>query len=289
MKAVISRKGEQRPDFQTVKFMLGLERIYEYAHSVGLSDPDLRAVAPPIPPVSLRNVTAASEEPIFLWTGAVDIQNFLTIFSSHSQVERPAVLDFGCGCGRLSRYFEGCDTYQVSATDINPDLVDWCKANLRRIDTRLNQLRPPAPFPDNQFDLIYTLSIFTHLPRVVTEAWLADFGRMLKPGGILIATTHGQHAVDTIRSSALHQTMFALSHQEIEAINSRLPNEKYIFVRYADPVIELAKAGPEYGNSFMHPEFAAQHWNTTPWKLLEHRPGGLRYWQDIYVLQKTIS
>jgi len=288
MKAVMSRKGELQPDFQTVKFMLGPERIYEYAHSVGMTDPDLRAVAPPIPPVDLRKVTAANEEPIFLWTGAVDIQNFLTIFSSYSSVDRPAVLDFGCGCGRLSRYFEGSDAYQVSATDINPDLVNWCKTNLCRIDTKLNGIRPPAPFPENKFDLIYTLSIFTHLPHTLTEEWLADFGRMLKPGGILIATTHGQHAIDIIRSSKAHQTMFVLSQENIEAINSRLPDEKHIFVSYAQPVIEYAKAGPEYGNSFMHPEYAAQHWNRTPWKLLEHRPGGLRYWQDIYVLQKSI-
>jgi len=286
MKAVIRQKENQQPDFLTVKFMLGADRIYEFAHSVGLTDPDLRAVAPPVPPVTLRDGTAAKEEPIFLWTGAVDLENFLNTFSSYSKVDRPAVLDFGCGCGRLSRYFEGTDAYQVSATDIKPDLVNWCKANLRRIDTRLNGLRPPSPFPDKQFDLIYTLSIFTHLPPSLIELWLADFGRMLKPGGILIATTHGQHAIDTIRGSQLHQTMFNVSQDEIEAIHRRLPEEKYIFLPYPDPVIEFAKAGPEYGNSFMHSNYAHENWNSGQWKLLEYRPGGLRYWQDMYVLQK---
>src|SRR3954465_6291414 len=95
MKAVMTRKGEQEPHFQTMTYMLGPERIYEYAHSVGMTDPDLRAVAPAIPPVHLRDGTAAKEEPIFLWTGAVDIQSFLGIFSNHSKIDQPAVLDFG--------------------------------------------------------------------------------------------------------------------------------------------------------------------------------------------------
>lgn len=290
MVACVQRKLTELPGFLVMNYILGPDRLYEYAHTSGLLDPDLRAVAPPIPPEELRLGTAPTEEAIFLWTGGVDLDIFLNIYAKHGMAPKNdpiSVLDFGCGCGRLSRYFEGSNGYRVSATDIEPTLVEWCRSNLKRVDTRLNGPESPAPFDAGTFDLIYSLSIFTHLPRHLAEAWLADFARMTKPGGLLIVTTHGDRALSTIQGSALHREMFGVTTPEVDALRQRLTDERYIFLPYPDGAVKFTKSGDEYGSSFMHPSYAEENWNSPPWELVEYRSGGLRDWQDIYVLRRT--
>jgi SAM-dependent methyltransferase len=289
MVACVQRKLAERPDFLVMNYMLGPDRLYEFAHSAGLVDPDLRAAAPPIPPKKLRLGTAAPEEAIFLWSGGVDLDIFLNIHAKHGAVVEGgalSVLDFGCGCGRLCRYFEGSDRYRVSAAEIDPALVEWCQSNLKRVDTRSNGASPPAPFEAHTFDLIYSLSVFTHLPLHLTEAWLADFARMAKPGGLLVVTTHGDHALSIIQPSEVHQKLFAITAAEIGILRQRLSSEHYIFLPYPDEVIRFGKVG-EYGSTFMDPAYAGEHWDRPPWKLIEYRPGGLRSWQDIYVLRRV--
>src|ERR1043165_8053538 len=68
----------------------------------------------------------------------------------------------------------------------------------------------PLPYKDQMFDLIYSLSVFTHLSENHASQWLSEMNRVLKPGGILIITIHGLTALNTIKNSALHQQMFKL-------------------------------------------------------------------------------
>jgi ubiquinone/menaquinone biosynthesis C-methylase UbiE len=57
---------------------------------------------------------------------------------------------------------------------------------------------------DEFFDLVIPYSVFTHLTREVQKAWLAEMRRVIAPGGLLIASVHGQFAA----SFAFPQTVF---------------------------------------------------------------------------------
>jgi SAM-dependent methyltransferase len=50
---------------------------------------------------------------------------------------------------------------------------------------------PPLSLESASFDLIWALSVFTHLTDA-SLAWLAELHRLLKPGGLLIATYMGR-------------------------------------------------------------------------------------------------
>jgi SAM-dependent methyltransferase len=101
-----------------------------------------------------------------------------------------AVLDFGGGGGRVTRYFHYFDG-ELAGSDVSRDAVDWCRTNLRgRFE--VNGIAPPLAFEDETFDLVYALSVFTHLTADLQLAWRDEVRRVLRPGGRLLLTTHGR-------------------------------------------------------------------------------------------------
>jgi SAM-dependent methyltransferase len=104
-----------------------------------------------------------------------------------------AVLDFGCGCGRVLRHWSALAGPELHGTDYNPLLVRWCEANLPFARFRVNRLGDGLAYDDATFDLIYALSVFTHLTEPVQAFWIAELSRVLRPGGFLFLTTHGEH------------------------------------------------------------------------------------------------
>ena len=101
------------------------------------------------------------------------------------------MLDFGCGCGRVTRYW-GDFAGSVSGSDVSAKAVDWCRTNLPFARFEVNRLAPPLAFADESFDLVYALSVFTHLTDELQLAWRDELRRVLRPGGRLLLTTHGE-------------------------------------------------------------------------------------------------
>lgn len=105
------------------------------------------------------------------------------------------VLEWGCGPGRLIRHMPqllGPRLASLTGSDYNAQSVAWCRANLPGIAFAENGLEPPLPFPGGAFDAVYNFSVFTHLSEAVQLAWAAELVRVLRPGGLLVCTTHGE-------------------------------------------------------------------------------------------------
>ena len=97
------------------------------------------------------------------------------------------VLDWGCGCGRLSFQFLSSDPgMQLDGSDIDPFAIDWCKANIPAGRFAVLNPMPPAPYDAAAFDLIFSYSVLTHLSRDVQDDWLQEIHRLLKPGGYFL-------------------------------------------------------------------------------------------------------
>ena len=104
-----------------------------------------------------------------------------------------ALLDWGCGCGRILRHWSGLTDTRVCGCDINPKMVDWCNTNLPFAEVVRNELSPPLPFADSSFGLVYALSVLTHLSEELQHLWVAECRRVLRPGGYLVFSTLGEH------------------------------------------------------------------------------------------------
>lgn len=63
---------------------------------------------------------------------------------------------------------------------------------------------PPTTYPDSLFDVVYAVSVFTHLTEDRQLSWLAEFARIIRPCGLLLLTTHGDRlAAEALSDSEL--------------------------------------------------------------------------------------
>ena len=102
-----------------------------------------------------------------------------------------AVLEIGCGSARLIRHFRCMDGARIVGTDADSKAIAWCQENIPGAEFYVNDLAPPLPLESDSFDLAFAASVFTHIPLDVQGAWIAEMGRVLRPGGYFICTVEG--------------------------------------------------------------------------------------------------
>ena len=173
---------------QRARLLGPVYRAYERLLALRGRRPVTAADGLPVPPPELIvRVAGTADARWFLEGGRLGFESI----RERIPVEKlGAVLDFGCGCGRVTRYWLGVGP-AVTGTDLSDAAVDWCRRNLPFARFEPNGLAPPLPFEDESFDLVYALSVFTHLPEELQLLWVRELARVLRPGGRLLLTTHG--------------------------------------------------------------------------------------------------
>lgn len=161
---------------------------------------------PPIPPADLIYLVAGHRNPQqFLETGRATNHTIRRTLQKHNlEVDQfGAVLDFGCGVGRIMRHWRMTKGPAWHGTDYNPALVEWCKSNLPFAEFRVNELAGELPYEPETFDFIYAFSVFTHLSEPLQFFWINELSRVLKPGGYVWFTTHGENFVSALTADEL--------------------------------------------------------------------------------------
>jgi SAM-dependent methyltransferase len=155
-----------------------------------------------VPPKGLRVRAGprAADASFFLETGVRDFEMIVDALSRDGvEVERfRAVLDFGCGGGRVMRHWHRLEGPTIHGCDLSQEQIDWCRRNLTFAQFTRNELRPPLVYPGGTFDLVYAFSVFTHLPEELQLAWMEEFLRVIRPGGYLLISTHGEPYLDRL-------------------------------------------------------------------------------------------
>ncbi len=146
----------------------------------------------PIPPLNLMALTVAyADWKAFLKTGEATAK----ALDGHASAaglpfaSAARILDFGCGAGRVIRHLPRMTQAALFGADYNETLLSWCAANLPG-DYARNRLAPPLDLPDAHFDILYALSVFTHLREATQRDWLREYARILRPGGLALVSFH---------------------------------------------------------------------------------------------------
>jgi SAM-dependent methyltransferase len=153
-----------------------------------------RPDALPLPPPHLIMKVAGTPEPLVYVQGGERAAQSIVALLSRYNIELQnlgAILDFGCGCGRVLRQWQHLNAVEIHGTDYNRALAKWCSRHLPFASIANNLMAPPTRYPENRFGLVYALSVLTHLTEPLQLSWMNEFRRILRPSGVLLLSLHG--------------------------------------------------------------------------------------------------
>jgi glutamate-1-semialdehyde aminotransferase len=101
------------------------------------------------------------------------------------------ILDWGCGCGRIARYFHLAKETRLRGVDIDGDNLEWCQRYLPFAQFTQASLLPPLCLPDAAFDLIIGIAVMSQLNEEHQLAWLQELRRVAKKDSILMLAIPG--------------------------------------------------------------------------------------------------
>lgn len=165
-------------------------------------DPTSRAstdpqIAGPWPPEHLRvRVHGGPALKGYMRVGKTVAQDLdLAVEAEFARLPQNAlVLDFGCGPGRVLTWLQSVhEDWNFVGTDMDIEAIDWATENLSHIASfDCNEIRPPLKYDDAYFDLVFCISVFTHLPEDMQTEWLLELRRVVKSGSVVALSVHGE-------------------------------------------------------------------------------------------------
>jgi len=181
------------------------------------------------------------------------------------------VLDWGCGCGRVSRFVarRGADLY---GADIDAANVAWCARHIAGSFAVISP-EPPTAYAENFFGAIYGISVFTHLDRHYEKLWLAELHRIAKPGALLLLSVHG--ALAAARGGFL------------EHILSPEFAEGFADVGRSSDIDAVTHGSTYYRNVFHQPDYIRKVWGEY-FEILAIEEAIVGNYQDLVVARKPL-
>lgn len=136
-------------------------------------------------------------------------RHLITTLLADRHLPRTArILDIGCGTGAM---LDDLDDYgEVIGADFSPEALKFCRERggkryrLTRADVRR------MPFQSNSFDVVTAMDIIEHIDN--DKAALREIARVLKPGGVLLATVPAFQSLWADHDVALHHFRRYTSH-----------------------------------------------------------------------------
>ena len=114
------------------------------------------------------------------------------LFAHHRAALSGAVLEIGCGAGRVTRFLAELSD-EVTAIDVSPLMVEACARNVPGVRAEVGDLRDLGAYGDGAFGAIVAANnVIDVLGDEDRRAALAGFARALAPGGLLLFSTHNQ-------------------------------------------------------------------------------------------------
>ena len=228
-----------------------------------------------VPPPALRfRVHGAMQEDVYVEAGRVIAREIDAAWRRHGTLPPDDVLDFGCGPGRIAVQFKTLfPDCRLSGTDIDPESISWANAHLSNVGAfETNSPDPPLPYSEGSFDFVYTVSVFTHLEEDGQFRWLEELARVLRPGGILVATVHGALARGSCTSK---------ESRDLEA-------KGFVYRVDRKGSLKLDGLPDTYQTTFHSRAYVERHWQAD-FELLEYVEGGIAGHQDLVILSRSIT
>ena len=150
----------------------------------------------------------------------------------------------------------------IIGVDVDPDLVGICRSTFPSARFLQCGVLPPLDLPDRTVDFIVGYSVFSHLSEAACRAWVAEFARLLKPGGMAALTTRGRWFFDYARSlsEASDPYSVALAHMfpDFEEAKARYDRGEFVHSNACGVTGGGALSADFYGETFIPEHYARE-------------------------------
>lgn len=133
-------------------------------------------------------------------------------------------LDFGCGVGRLTQalaeHFE-----EVVGIDISSSMVEKARELDRHGGTvryHVNTEPDLAILDEASFDFVYSSITLQHIPPRYGRRYVADFFRVLRPGGVAVFQ---MRSGPRVRPGSLREWLYTLNREHMRRLLQRLKGQ----------------------------------------------------------------
>lgn len=226
-----------------------------------------------VPPLHLiKRVSGVESLNAFHASGLKAFHDFRGYLQRHLGAdELRRLLDWGCGCGRLSLHLaEHLEGVEIHGTDIDAEAIAWAERAIPGARFQTSGREPPLPFADAHFDAVIATSVFTHLTGEDQVMWLREMRRILRPGGVLLATTQGEFFARYYRPG----------NEVLEAMAQR--------GFWDGPLDHLAGVAPDgyYRSTYQTRDYTEEVWSKEL-EILEYVEAGNLNRQDVFLLRRS--
>ena len=125
----------------------------------------------------------------FFATGVAEVtQMMASLEQAGLTVPRGDAFDFGCGVGRLTLAL-GAHFERIVGVDIADTMIERAREfNTlgERVTYLVNTKDDLSLLPDASFDFIYSSIVLQHIPPESSTRYMAEFMRLLRPGGLAV-------------------------------------------------------------------------------------------------------
>ena len=203
-----------------------LEPVREVYEEFGREDPMYAAL-------SRKGYTGDRWDPEeFFQTGRDEIRNVMEhIGSLGLDLDRGRALDFGCAIGRLTQALAD-HFHTVIGVDIASSMVERARTYNRHGD-RVRYIVNVAPnlqiLESDSFDLVYSNKVLQHLPPENPVAYVKEFVRVLRPGGLAVFQFRNG---PRIRPGGPRAWLYTLNRRYIRRLFQRIRGRKAYEIHY---------------------------------------------------------
>jgi SAM-dependent methyltransferase len=200
---------------------------------------------------------------------------------------RTKILDFGVGWGRIIRFFlKETDAKCLYGVDVSELYLEaarqsGCQCNLQKIEA----LGSMSCYPDATFDLVYAYSVFTHLPEAVQDRWLSEIRRVLRPGGMFVATVEPPRLLEHRMGLNPNDESLHPRERRLAAIVAAEPEIHAGLIARGFTHIPMVAT---YGDTMMTDDYLRRHWGTF-FEVIDFVDDATRSWQAVASLRRPAS
>lgn len=154
-------------------------------------------------------------------------------------LKTPRVLEFASGHGRFTRHLvKALGPERVVVSDVVPSAVEFSRTTFG-VNGFLSASVPEDVQWPGRYDLVFVLSLFSHLPRSTWSRWLAVLYEAVAPGGLLVFSTHGIKAANFDHVTLDEEGYFFAASSESTAIDEQeygttFTSEAFVLARIAE-------------------------------------------------------